>query len=83
GVLCCEELRSVEDLSKTLLLSSSEPPPSIACTCGLPTSWYHPKIPSPLSQHPIGSIPAMQPESTGHFAINCFPETDAQAPPAL
>lgn len=25
----------------------------------------------------------MQPENTGHFVINCFPDTDAQAPPAL
>ncbi|KAH0521453.1 Polycystic kidney disease protein 1-like 1 [Microtus ochrogaster] len=62
--------------------SSSEPPPGIACTCSLPTSGYHPESPSPLTQHPTGPIPAMQPENTG-LHINCFPDTDAPALPAL
>ncbi|KAK7834456.1 hypothetical protein U0070_017642 [Myodes glareolus] len=64
-------------------MTSSEPAPGIACTCSLPTTWYHPKSPSPLTQHPTGPIPEMQPENTGHFVITCFPDTDAQAPPAL
>ncbi|ERE90720.1 polycystin-1 [Cricetulus griseus] len=63
--------------------SSSDPPPGIACTCSLPTSWYHPESPSPLIQHPPRPIPATQAENAGHFAICYFPETDAQAPPAL
>ncbi|XP_049997049.1 polycystin-1-like protein 1 [Alexandromys fortis] len=83
GVFCCKELSSAEDLFKKLLLSFSETPPGIACTCSLPTSWYHPESPSPLTRHPTGPIPATQPENPGHFAINCFPDTDAPALPAL
>uniref|UniRef100_A0A8C8UQ92 Polycystin-1-like protein 1 n=1 Tax=Peromyscus maniculatus bairdii TaxID=230844 RepID=A0A8C8UQ92_PERMB len=66
-----------------LSLSSSDPPPGIACTCSLLKSWYHPKSPSSLIQHPPGSIPVTQPENAGHFATCYFLETGAQVPPAL
>ncbi|XP_037064734.1 polycystic kidney disease protein 1-like 1 [Peromyscus leucopus] len=83
-VLDCEGLLcSAEDLPNVLLLSSSDPPPGIACTCSLLTSWCHPKSPSSLTQHPPGSIPVTQPENAGHFATCYFLETGAQAPPAL
>ncbi|KAL1789670.1 polycystic kidney disease protein 1-like 1 [Sigmodon hispidus] len=83
-VLCCEGLLgSAKDLPKMLLLSSSDSPPGITCTCSLPTSWYHPESLSPFTQHPPGPIPVTQPENVGHFAICYFPETGAQALPAL
>ncbi|GAB1295807.1 Polycystic kidney disease protein 1-like 1 [Apodemus speciosus] len=85
-VFCCDgqgPLCSEEDLAKMLLLSFSDPPPGISHTCNLSASWYHPESSSPLTQHPPGAILVTQPDNAGHFAICCFPETDAQAPPAL
>lgn len=66
-----------------LFLSFSDPPPGISHTCNLSASWYHPESSSPPIQHPHGPILVTQTENAGHFAICCFPGTDAQAPPAL
>ncbi|XP_076794253.1 polycystin-1-like protein 1 isoform X1 [Arvicanthis niloticus] len=85
-VLCCDGqglLCSGEDLAKMLLLSFSDPPQDISHTCNLSASRYHPESSSSLTQHPPGAILVTQPENAGHFAICCFPETDAQTPPAL
>ncbi|XP_031198335.1 polycystic kidney disease protein 1-like 1 [Mastomys coucha] len=85
-VFCCDGqglLCSEEDLAKMLLLSFSDPPPGISHTCNLSASWYHPESSSPPTQHPHGPILVTQTENAGHFAICCFPGTDAQAPPAL
>ncbi|XP_075798924.1 polycystin-1-like protein 1 [Microtus pennsylvanicus] len=76
GVFCCKELSSAEDLSKKLLLRS--------VTRRSPTRVV--TAPQTSTQaalwHPTGPIPAMQPEHTG-LPINCFPDTDAPALPAL
>ncbi|XP_040602561.1 polycystic kidney disease protein 1-like 1 [Mesocricetus auratus] len=83
-VLCYEGwLCSAEDMPKMLLRRSSGPPPGTACTCSLPTSWYHAESPPPVAQHPPGPIPATQAENAGRFAVCYLPETGAQAPPAL
>ncbi|XP_028634767.1 polycystic kidney disease protein 1-like 1 [Grammomys surdaster] len=63
--------------------SFSDPPQGVSHVCNLSASWYHPESSSPLTQHPPGAILVTQPENAGHFAICCFPETDAQTPPAL
>nr|Q8R526.2 RecName: Full=Polycystin-1-like protein 1; Short=Polycystin-1L1; AltName: Full=PC1-like 1 protein; AltName: Full=Polycystic kidney disease protein 1-like 1; AltName: Full=Protein rikishi [Mus musculus] len=63
--------------------SFSNPPPGISHTCNLSASWYHPESSSPLTQHPPRATLVTQPENVEHFAICCFPETDAQALPAL
>ncbi|XP_021066840.1 polycystic kidney disease protein 1-like 1 [Mus pahari] len=61
----------------------SDPPPGIRHTCNLSASWYHPESSSPLTRYPPRAVLVTQPENAGYFAICCFPETDAQAPPAL
>ncbi|XP_052055676.1 polycystic kidney disease protein 1-like 1 [Apodemus sylvaticus] len=84
-VFCCDGqglLCSEEDLAKMLFLSFSDPP-GISHTCNLSASWYHPESSSPLTQHPPGAILVTWPENARHSAICCFPETDAQTPPAL